>query len=216
MWTTEGEGLNWLGGGLEGEAGGYLQGLVKSVARPGMLGFEVGGFTGWTASQVLPTIKENDGHLYFLDWFRGNVDTQVAGYHWPEFDSKKILSQVLCNFEVQSFADITTVIIGTSLDIPPICADGSLDYVYIGSDHRYTPFRDIEAWLPKVRKGGVLCGHAFVPVCAQGSDHWNTLCGEPEQDWYANGEFHFGVVRAVTEMLPGHESFAGVWSYRVP
>ncbi len=217
MWMAEGDEVNWLGGGLGGEAGGYLQGLIKSVARPGMLGFEVGGFTGWTASEVLPTVKENGGHFYFLDWFKGNVDSQVAGYHWPEFDSKRILLQALCNFEIQGFADTVTVLIGTSLDIPPVCADGSLDYVYIGSDHRYTPFkRDVEAWLPKVRKGGVICGHAFTGWCAPGSDQWAVLCAEPEQDWYPNGEFHFGVVRAVTELLPGYDAFATVWSYRVP
>lgn len=218
-WLAEGDALNWLGGGLDGSEANYLKQLAESVAHPGMLGFEVGGFTGWTASQVLPIFKENNGHFYFLDWFKGNVDTQVAGYHWPNFDSKKILLQALCNFEVQEFDGLMTFIIGTSLDMPPLCQDGALDYVYIGSDHRYSPFKkDIQSWLPKIRKGGVICGHAFTQPpggCGPGSEPWEELSREPEQDLYHHGDFHFGVVRAVTELLPGFEVVGTVWSKKV-
>jgi len=216
MWAAEGDKTNFLDGGMGGEAGGYLHGLAEAVAHPGMLGFEVGGFTGWTASQVLPVFKENSGHFYFLDWFKGSVGTQVAGYHWPDFDSKRILLQTLCNFEIQDFYGLMTFIIGTSLDMPPICADGALDYVYIGSDHRYTQVKkDIESWLPKIRSGGVICGHAFTGTCAEGSDGWKDMCAEPEQDLYPSGEMHFGVVRAVTELLPGYDVCDTIWSKRV-
>jgi hypothetical protein len=38
--------------------------------------------------------------------------------------------------------------------------DGSLDFVWIDADHRKSFVRaDIGAWMPKVRKGGILCGH---------------------------------------------------------
>jgi hypothetical protein len=215
-WLAEGDALNWLNGGLDGDAAGYLKELAESVARQGMLGFEVGGFTGWTASQVLPVFKENNGHFYLLDWFKGSVETQVAGYHWPNFDSKKVLLQTLSNFETQDFDGLTTFIIGSSLDIPPICADGALDYVYIGADHRYTPFKkDLEAWLPKLRKGGVICGHAFTGWCPKDSPEWQPLCDEPEQDFYNTCNFHFGVLRAVTELLPGYDTCATVWSKKI-
>jgi len=36
----------------------------------------------------------------------------------------------------------------------------SLDFVYIDANHSYKYVReDIKAWLPKVKNGGVLCGH---------------------------------------------------------
>ncbi len=217
-WLHEGA-LNWLNGGLDGSEANYLKRLAESVAHEGMLGFEVGGFTGWTASQVLPYFKANNGHFYFLDWFKGSVDTQVAGYQWPNFDSQKVLLQALCNFEVQDFESLMTFVIGTSLDMPPLLADSVLDYVYIGADHRYSCIKkDIESWLPKIRKGGVICGHAFTSAIGEyecGSDGWKELCAEPEQDFYNNGQFHFGVVRAVTELLPGYEKFGTIWSKRV-
>lgn len=40
--------------------------------------------------------------------------------------------------------------------------DASLDFVYIDADHEYEPFkRDIEAWYPKVRSGGLFSGHDY-------------------------------------------------------
>jgi hypothetical protein len=40
--------------------------------------------------------------------------------------------------------------------------DGSLDFVFIDADHSYEGCRaDIEAWTPKVKPGGYLCGHDY-------------------------------------------------------
>lgn len=39
----------------------------------------------------------------------------------------------------------------------------SLDFVYIDGNHEFDyPLRDIEAWWPKVKKGGILAGHDYV------------------------------------------------------
>jgi len=41
-------------------------------------------------------------------------------------------------------------------------ADGSLDLVYIDADHLYDGVKhDIICWLPKVRIGGIICGHDY-------------------------------------------------------
>lgn len=62
-----------------------------------------------------------------------------------------------------------------SLEAAGKFANGSLDLVYIDAMHTYDAVKaDIEAWLPKIRKGGVISGHDY-------SDAWN------------------GVVRAVNE-----------------
>lgn len=40
--------------------------------------------------------------------------------------------------------------------------DGSLDMVYIDGNHKYEFVKeDIRVWLPKIKKGGFLCGHDY-------------------------------------------------------
>jgi hypothetical protein len=80
--------------------------------------------------------------------------------------------------------------------------DGTLDAVFIDADHDYESVsRDIDAWRPKVRAGGILAGHDFGPL-------------------------HPGVVRAVTERFERPEvwrglehgpnrSFSPVWQVRL-
>jgi len=59
--------------------------------------------------------------------------------------------------------------------------DSFFDLVFIDADHSYDSVKkDILAWLPKVKRGGVLCGHDY---------------GNPE---------HGGVEKAVKELLPCH------------
>jgi hypothetical protein len=41
-------------------------------------------------------------------------------------------------------------------------ADGSLDFVYLDGDHSFQGvMRDLAAWVPKVRPGGVIAGHDY-------------------------------------------------------
>ncbi len=43
--------------------------------------------------------------------------------------------------------------------------DGSLDAVYIDANHRYEfVVADIHAWLPKIRKGGIISGHDYANI----------------------------------------------------
>lgn len=82
-------------------------------------------------------------------------------------------------------------------------ADGSLDFVFIDADHTYeSVLADIDAWLPKVRSGGILAGHDYVNA------PWS------------------GVIRAVTERFDRIEVWRGSkwtdgtylpsWLVRVP
>lgn len=76
--------------------------------------------------------------------------------------------------------------------------DGSLDFVFIDADHTYEGCkRDIEAWLPKIRPGGLLGGHDYWPpftkergygVCqavdeAVAANGWTLELG-PDTTWY--------------------------------
>jgi hypothetical protein len=68
---------------------------------------------------------------------------------------------------------------GLTIDVADRVADASLDFVFIDADHLEEGVRaDIYAWRPKIRSGGVLCGHDYHP------------------------DFP-GVIRAVDDLCPG-------------
>ena len=51
---------------------------------------------------------------------------------------------------------------GTSTGIAKSIADNSLDWVYIDAGHSFAEVKaDYEAWLPKVRTGGIISGHDY-------------------------------------------------------
>jgi predicted O-methyltransferase YrrM len=65
--------------------------------------------------------------------------------------------------------------------------DDSLDAVFIDADHSYEAVKlDIQNWMPKVRKGGILAGHDYT------------------YSWP-------GVVRAVDELLPDAKRLDYCW-----
>ncbi|HBN75416.1 MAG TPA: hypothetical protein DD473_06285 [Planctomycetaceae bacterium] len=69
--------------------------------------------------------------------------------------------------------------------------DHWFDVVFIDAAHDYESVnQDIQLWLPKVKPGGLLCGHDF------------------SRDWP-------GVIRAVNELLPQRKIQESIWMYRV-
>lgn len=56
---------------------------------------------------------------------------------------------------------------GDSVEMAQCVPDGELDFVFIDADHEYESVKaDIEAWAPKVRRGGLISGHDY------GDDDW--------------------------------------------
>jgi predicted O-methyltransferase YrrM len=82
-----------------------------------------------------------------------------------------------------------TPIRGVSKEVSQQFEDESLDVVFIDATHTYPAVKqDIQLWLPKVKKGGILAGHDFEPA-------------------------HPGVVKAVDELLPDREVMNYCWIY---
>jgi hypothetical protein len=83
------------------------------------------------------------------------------------------------------FADLVQVVISDSISASRLFGDASLDWVHLDARHDYASVKaDIEAWLPKIRKGGWLSGDDY-----------------DEQKWP-------DVVKAVGDVLPGAEPWS--------
>jgi len=79
-----------------------------------------------------------------------------------------------------------------------------LDLVFIDGSHDYGEVRkDIEKWLPKIKKGGIICGHDCVTLAKNGM-----ISLRPYQNYtrLSKGRdtvcFHVGVILAVSDTFP--------------
>ena len=52
-----------------------------------------------------------------------------------------------------------------SVDAASYYADNSIDFLFLDADHRYDKvIREMQAWIPKVKKGGVFAGHDYTSI----------------------------------------------------
>lgn len=142
--------------------------------KPHGHGVEVGSFMGRSAAYLAVEIANRHG-LGRLDL----VDTFTAGACADEV--RRLLRPV------DRLGLIGELHACLSWEGAARYGDATLDYVYIDADHHYEPVcRDIDAWLPKVKPGGVIAGHDF--------------CEYPG----------FGVIQAVTERFSRFDVWRGI------
>jgi len=119
--------------------------------------------------------SRNELGKYFQEHYKTGLGVEVGvqyGYFFKEIlkDWKGILKGVDSwdGYESSYQQAIENVgaenlIRKTSVEASKDFKDESLDFVYIDADHQYNSVKeDIEAWFPKVRKGGIVSGHDYV------------------------------------------------------
>ena len=94
------------------------------------------------------------------------VDKMICVDPWngvgmtSEFDGDEVYEEAKA--ALNAFGARVQIVRKTSIEAANDVDDGSLDFVYIDALHMYDEVKkDIEAWLPKVRSGGILAGHDY-------------------------------------------------------
>lgn len=118
--------------------------LVKFIKEQGCTrGAEIGVFTGYFSEvlfQHMPGL-----HLYCVDI-------------WGEGKYKRAEEECLERLKPYNATIIKKPSVEAAQDVP----DGSLDFVYIDAAHDYENVKkDIAAWAPKVKVGGIIAGDDF-------------------------------------------------------
>lgn len=115
------------------EFGKYYQEHYKTG-----LGVEVGVQNGFFSMEIL---KDWKGELKCVD-------------RWIEKSEESIATDNVGSHRM---------IKGDSVESAKLFEDESLDFVFIDAGHRFEEVKaDLEAWFPKVRKGGIVSGHDYV------------------------------------------------------
>jgi predicted O-methyltransferase YrrM len=200
-----------------------LREIVRRVTRPGMRVAEIGSWLGNGSTRTILDAMAGvpRARLLCVDTWQGSPGVDRHSRIAAEFD-------VLATFKrnTADAADRIDIRIGDGAAAARAYPSRAFDLVFIDADHRYSAVRaDIAAWLPKIRPGGILCGHdceirptpEIADVLARGRE---SDVAELEGHKYA--AVHAGTVLAVHEAFGGRaELFAehtasSVWAWRVP
>lgn len=190
-----------------GEQAVVLTALAESVAKPGCRFLEVGTWCGDSAVVVGKVAKRNGGHLFCVDWWKGNVGTDLARIAGTS-DVFSVFWKRMCD---EGLEDVVIPIRGRSDDVADILAPGKFDMIYLDGDHRYDPVaQDIAKFSALVAPDGVLCG-----------DDCEGRIGDYDPDFLDAGRaqdfhesVHCGVVLAVGQAFPEYSIDYNVWSVR--
>lgn len=123
------------------------------------LGFTKGAEIGvWKGKWSARLCKDNPAlHMLCVDLWstydtyddsRNRSDALEAAYT----EAKAVLANYHC-----------TIVREASVKAAQAVPDGSLDFVYVDANHGEAFVRaDLEAWVPKVRSGGIIAGHDYI------------------------------------------------------
>jgi len=151
----------------------YIE-LVRNNIKPNFRIAEVGVFEGGSARYIFPLLKEVTGSFVAVD-------------SWEAVSEHAFLS---ASASWEKYRDIRQ---GISWEVAEQFPNDSFDFVFIDASHRYSNVvRDIRAWLPKVKVGGILAGHDYNRMWAGELDNTDDDVSERE---------HCGVSRAVREVF---------------
>lgn len=118
-------------------------------------GVELGVAAGRHSEYILLNTKIEK--LWSIDRWQ-HVDGYDDLMNLPQAQHDELHSYV-CN-KLQSFGERSVVIKSDTTQASNLFDDYSLDFVYVDADHSYEGCkRDLEAWIPKIKKGGYITGH---------------------------------------------------------
>jgi predicted O-methyltransferase YrrM len=112
----------------------------------------------WKGRSTKCLLEASQGVVHAIDHFKG---TSAAEDPWSGFlaEEQDIYKEFMEN--VGNDPNVKVYKMG-SAEAVEYFEDGSLDMVFIDGDHTYDAVKkDIELYMPKIKKGGILCGHDY-------------------------------------------------------
>lgn len=128
------------------------------------------------------------GTVYAVDSLKGEVDPPPVQFHAPPMEKTRLDQEFRESLADEIGSGKVTVIRRPSLSASKLFQAKSVGMVFIDANHTYpAPLKDIKAWKPKLKEGGLLCGHdAPDPGVEQSLNEVDFPHGRgPDRIWYA-------------------------------
>lgn len=122
---------------------------------------EVGCWKGKsTAYLAVEVINSNKNiKIHAVDTWEGSPNEQI------HINDEYVKTNTLYDLFLKNIEPVESVIIPlrmNSIEASKLHSDSSIDIVFIDANHAYEyVIKDIEAWLPKIKPGGILAGHDY-------------------------------------------------------
>ncbi len=175
-----------------------LETLVRSVLKDHMVVVEIGSWKGMSTAILARTVVDSSGSVFAVDHWMGSEG--VA--HHEVAKTTDIFSIFKYNLSALGLWDSVHPLVMDSETAAKIFADGILDLVFLDSDHRYESVKkDISSWLPKLRNGGILCGHDCEGYYSDYLEEEKKIIQEHPGDDYIHEIGHPGVIMALHEFF---------------
>jgi len=139
--------------------------MVKN-ANDGSLFVEVGSWKGRSSSFMGVEIINSNKKINFhcIDTWLGSEEHISTSS--DKFDSNLINHENYLYNEfiknIEPIKSVVTLIRKTSIEASKMYENNSIDFIFIDAGHDYlNVYNDINYWLPKLKKGGVIAGHDY-------------------------------------------------------
>ena len=151
---------------------GMINKLVHLIPKDSTM-IEIGSYMG--ESTMMLASSKLFKKIYAIEPHKGTESfNDYAGYDW-EFVKKEF------HLNTRYFDNIT-LISDFNYNVVDMFEDESIDFIYIDADHEYDSVkRDIELYLPKLKKTGIIGGHDYSKNAWEGVfNAVNETLGEPD------------------------------------
>lgn len=204
---------------------------MRSASKTPLIALEVGSWVGnGSTSVIAKNVSDVSGSssstLFCVDTWEGSPNVVHHQAYKAKHDLFAIFQQNVLHYQNRG---LLKPVIKASVEAAKLFPDNLFDFVFLDGNHGYSYIKqDIEVWLPKVTRGGVLCGHDcearydYLPRGLQAE-----IIKRGEEDYIENHIYagpqslHPGVVRAVHEAFDGRAVLwiesrfvSTIWSYK--
>ena len=157
----------------------WLYNTAENVPNLGTI-VEVGSWLGKSTTAIVSGAKTKN--IIVVDKWEGSISDNKGDYFFDGSGIPKNKDEAILIFlrNIKRTEFVPTMIVEDSWKAAERIPDNYIDFLFIDADHSYESVKkDISAWYPKVKSGGIVSGH----------------------DWNTKG----GVRPAVIECIPGRK-----------